>query len=246
MDAVLRETDDGTAGAPDQRHRVLDSLTNRQRLTGEQAAARTELVKRLRIILPVVAGLLILALLFSTKSGSVDEAFLEDFANLEATPQEVRMANPRFAGVDEKGHPYDITADTALQAPGDREVVELVNPRAMTTGGDAKTEVAASKGVFSTKDNILDLEGGVTLNHSVGDEIYVFTTPSATVSIHDETVRSTSGVEGESGSGTLRADGMRAYNGEGRTVFEGNVSMRIFPSKMKAAEEAREDDEASQ
>jgi lipopolysaccharide export system protein LptC len=246
MNAVVREADDVAAGSPERRRRFLDSLPNRRRLTGEQAAARTVLVKRLRIALPALAGVLILALFFNTRSGGGDEAFLEDFANLEATPEELKMANPRFAGVDDKGHPYDITADMALQAPGVREIVELVNPRAVTTGADVRTEVTADKGVLKTEENILDLSNGVTLNHSVGDTTYVFTTPAATVSISDETVHSTSGVEGSSESGTLRADGMRAYNNEGRTVFEGNVSMRIFPSKVKAAEEKREDDEGNQ
>lgn len=245
MNAVVRETDDGAAGAPEPRRRILDSLPNRRRLTGEQAAARTLIVRRLRVALPALAGVLILALLFNTKSRDGDEAFLEDFANHEATPEELRMANPRFAGVDDDGHPYDITAEMALQAPGVREIVELVNPRAVTTGVDTRTEVVASKGVFKTDDNILNLSEGVTLNHSVGDETYVFSTPAATVSLHDETVQSTSGVEGHSGSNTLRADGMRAYNSEGRTVFEGNVSMRIFPSKMKISEEPQQDGEGN-
>lgn len=245
MNAVVREADDAAASPPEQRRRVLDSLPNRRRLTGEQAAARSVLVKRLRIALPALAGVLVLALFFNTRSGGGDEAFLEDFANLEATPEELKMANPRFAGVDDKGHPYDITAEMALQAPGAREIVELVKPRALTTGADARTEVTADKGVFRTEENVLDLSNGVTLSHSVGDATYVFTTPAASVSLREETVHSTSGIEGRSESGTLRADGMRAYNSEGRTVFEGNVSMRIFPSKAKAVQEKPEDDEGN-
>lgn len=243
MNAVVREADEAAVSPPEQRRRVLDSLPNRRRLTGEQAAARSVLIKRLRIALPALAAVLVLALFFNTRSGGGDEAFLEDFANLEATPEELKMANPRFAGVDDKGHPYDITAEMALQAPGAREIVELVKPRALTSGADARTEVTADKGVFKTEENILTLSNGVTLSHSVGETTYVFTTPEATVSIRDETVHSTSGIEGRSESGTLRADGMRAYNSEGRTVFEGNVSMRIFPSKAKTVQEKPEDDE---
>lgn len=253
MDAVLRDADGGAQGAPDQRRGIADSLQIRRRLTGEQAAARSLLVKRLRIILPAIAVVLVLALVLNTRRGADDDAFLEDFA-LEATPEELRMANPRFAGVDDEGHPYDITADEALQAPGAREIVELVNPRAVTTGADAKTEVTANTGIFKTEENVLDLTNGVTLNHSVGDDVYVFTTPAATVLLRDEMVQSTSGIEGESKAGTLRADTMRAYNNEGRTVFEGNVSMRIYPSKAKipmkpqaeAPDTPQEDDEEGQ
>lgn len=245
MDAALTEAD-GAEGAIEQRRRLFDSLPIRQRLTGEQAAARSLLIKRLRIALPVVAVVLVLALVLNTNSRKGDEASLEDFTNLDATPKELQMADLQFAGVDDEGHPYDITAEAAMRAPGSREIVQLVKPRAVTTGVDVRTEVTANKGVFKTKENILDLTDGVTLNHSVGDETYVFKTPSARVSIRDETVQSTTGIEGESGSGTLRADRMRAYNGEGRTVFEGNVSMRIFPKKLKSADKPKQQDEGSQ
>lgn len=251
MGAALTETDEAAAETPGRRRRLLDTLPVRQRLTGEQAAARSLWVKRLRIILPTLAVILILALLVNTNSGNRDDAFLDDFANLEATPEELRMANPRFAGVDDSGNPYDITAQFAVQAPDQREVVDLVRPRALTTGVNARTEITADKGVFKTEEDVLDLTNGVTVNHSVGDEVYVFTTPAATVLIDEETVHSNAGVEGWSRSGILRADRMRAYNNEGRTVFEGNVSMRIFPKKgglieTPKMENNKEENEGSQ
>jgi lipopolysaccharide export system protein LptC len=211
----------------------LETLSTRQRTTGEQALRRSLLVKRLRVALPVLAAVLLVGLALNTRSTGVDEAFLEDFADLQGTPDEYRMANPKFAGVDDQGHPYEITAEAALQAQGDRDVVELVKPRAVTRGQDESTVVSAEKGVFQSDANVLDLSEQVTLNHSIGGDEYVLRTPAATVAIGAETVQSFSGVEGEGEAGTLRADRMRAYNGEGRVVFEGNVSMRIFPKRAK-------------
>ena len=233
MTQAAIENTDSKASAPRERRGVLENLPTRQRLTGDQAAARSQIVRKLRIALPILAMVLIAALLVNTQSGGGDDAFLDDFANLDATPEELRMANPRFAGVDDKGHPYDITADAALQAPGVPELIELVNPRAVTRGVDSDTIVNADKGLFRSEENVLDLSERVTVNHSIGGETYVLRTPAATVSIGEETVQSTTGIEGESESGSLRADTMRAYNGEGRVVFEGNVSMRIFPKKAK-------------
>ncbi len=209
----------------------LETLPSRQRTTGEQAARRSILVRRLRIILPAIALVLIVGLVLNTKSTGVDEAFLEDFADLEGTPDEYRMANPKFAGIDDDGHPYEITADAALQNQGEKDVVELVNPKAVTRGSEESSVVTAEKGVFRSNANILDLSDTVTLRHAIGGDTYVLRTPAATVSIAEETVQSFAGVKGESDAGTLRADRMRAYNGEGRVVFEGNVSMRIFPKR---------------
>lgn len=210
----------------------LETLPNRQRITGEQAAARSKIVRRLRIALPAIALALVVGLLLNTRTGKVDDAFLEDFKDLSATPEEYRMAKPRFAGVDAKGQPYEITADEAMQASGEREVVELVNPRAVTRGLKEDTVVSAQKGVFRSEASRLELRDEVTLEHRIGGETYVLRTPAATVAIRDETVQTTAGVEGVSQAGTLRADRMRAYNGEGRVVFEGNVRMRIYPSQL--------------
>ena len=224
-------------GAPRQkRHGVLDSLPSTQRTTGEQAQARSLIVRRLRVILPVIALVLIGALFFNTRTNVADDAFLDDFANLEAKPEELRSTNPRFAGVDDRGFPYEITADTALKPPGGFDVAELVNPRARTNGANDSTLVSANRGVFQINSKVLELNDGVTLEHKIGDDIYMLHTDTAVITISDETIHTTGAVEGEGAAGTLRADSMRAVNTEGRLIFEGNVRMRIYPEKAKELE----------
>lgn len=235
MDAALSETSDQGEPRTAPRRGVLETLELRQRLTTAEATARTTMVRRLRIGLPVVAFALVAVFFLNTREDTVDDAFLKDFANLDATPEELTMANPRVTGIDDKGQPYEITAETALQNPGAKETVELIRPRAVSRGADDRTVAYADKGLFQSSEKILNLRDGVTVEHAIGGDAYVLRTPTAKVSIEDETVESNDGVVGEGEAGTLRADRMRAYNGEGRVVFEGNVSMRIFPSKTKGA-----------
>jgi lipopolysaccharide export system protein LptC len=208
----------------------LDSLTLRRRTTGEAAAARAATTRRLRIILPVVGLLIIVGFLATTRTKVGDDAFLKDFADLNAEPEQMKMAKPRYAGVDARGNPYDITAESATQRTESGETVELDRPRAITSSEDAKTTVAAARGVLSTSTNVLSLEDDVTFEHKIGPDNYVLKTKSAVVSIEDENVLSDKGVEGTGPRGsTLKADRMRADNKAGRITFEGNVSMRIYP-----------------
>lgn len=222
--------------APAGRER-LRNLPTRQRVTGAQALQRSLFVRRLRFVLPVVAFGLVVALFLNAREDAGDAAFLEDFAAADATPEELQMERPRFAGVDDKGRPYEITADEARQATDSENVVDLVNPRALTKGGEEDTLVTADKGVYRKDANELDLSQSVRLEHKIGAEIYVLTTPAAKVSIKGETVETTSGVSGVSQSATLQADRMRAYNAQGRVVFEGNVSMRFDPKKAERPSE---------
>lgn len=242
MEATVR--DEGAK--PARRRGRLDSLPTRQRTTGEQAAQRSALVRRLRLALPALAVVLVVGLLLNTRDTGEDDAFLDDFANLEATPEELTMASPRFAGVDDKGFPYEVTAEAALQSPGVQEVVELVKPKAVTKGRDESTVVSADKGVFQSQSKVLELTERVRLQHQIGADTYQLRTNAATVSIDEETVHSRGAVEGEGEGGTLRADSMRAYNDQGRVVFEGNVSMRIYPDKAKVKKEPQGESGAPQ
>ena len=214
--------------------RRMESLPTRARTTGDQAAARSRLVRRLRIALPILALVLVAAFFFNTRSNQVDEAFLDDFKDISASAEELRMASPRFTGIDDKGKPFEITADAALQSTRAKDVVSLDRPRAVQGETKESTVVTAEKGVYRSDVNILELKDDVTLEHDVGADSYLFRSPSATVSIKDEVVTSDAGVGGKNSDGsTLSADRMKAYNAEGRVVFEGNVRMRILPKNAK-------------
>lgn len=216
------------------RRRVLDSLPSRARTTGDQAAARSRMVRRLRLALPIIAIVLVGAFLFNTRSNDVDDAFLDDFKDIDASAEELSMASPRFAGIDNKGKPFEITADAARQNTNLKDVVTLERPHAVQGENNGSTVVSADKGVYRSDQNILELEDQVTLQHEVGSETYTFRAPSATVAIKDEIVTSDTGVGGEGPKGReLSAERMKAYNGEGRVVFEGNVHMRIYPKSTE-------------
>ncbi len=222
-------------GQPIKGRKVLENLQLRSRTTGDRAAARSRLIRRLRIALPVFALALVAAFFFNTKSNKPDVTFLEDFPELTASTDELRMANPRFTGVDDKGQPFLITANAAKQATENQNVVELENPRAVQGDADEASVVTADRGVYQSEENILQLSDSVMLEREIGNEVYVLRSPAATVDIKEETVSSNAGVGGDGpGGGALKADSMTAYNGEGRIVFEGNVSMRIYPKPADA------------
>ena len=236
MNDVTTKTDSqAVRGKSVKGEKALESLTFRSRTTGKEAVARSRLVRRLRIALPVLAGILVIAFLINTQSNSVDQAFLDDFKSIAASTEELRMANPRFAGIDDGGQPFEITANAALQDPGEKDMVTLERPRAVQGDEDEKSVVTAESGLYRSQDNILELSDSVTLEHELGAQTYVLRSPEATVSIQDQIVTSAAGVGAEGPDGSaLKADRMKAYRADGRVVFEGNVSMRIYPNAEKA------------
>jgi lipopolysaccharide export system protein LptC len=233
MNVSAASPDAPTASARTNRG-TLEHLTIRRRTTGEAAAARAQAMRRLRIALPVLALILVAAFLLSTGTGGGDDAFLEDFADVRATTQNLSSARPQFSGVDAGGNPYEITADTMSQKAEAKDTVELDRPRAVTTGLDQQSVVSAKTGTFNTEDKRLLLKNGVTFERTLGRDNYVLKTPAATVSIDEQTVVSDGGVDGAGpGGSTLKADRMNADNKSGAVVFEGNVSMRVYPKEIE-------------
>ncbi len=214
----------------------LDSLTIRRRTSGEDAAARAQFMRRMRIALPILALVLIATFFFNTRQSGVDDAFLDDFAEIDASPQNLKTAKPKFTGVDARGNPYEVTAKSALQQTDGGKVVDLEAPRAVTSTGDGQSVVAAKTGVFDADAKRLDLRDDVTFEHKVGGTIYVLRTPAATYTIDNRVVASDAGVDGAGTDGALlKADRMNANDREGKLVFEGNVSMRVYPRRTDDA-----------
>ncbi|MCA8889820.1 MAG: LPS export ABC transporter periplasmic protein LptC [Parvularculaceae bacterium] len=236
-------SNDQSRSAPRTATGMLESLTIRRRTTGEAAAARAMLMRRLRIILPAIAVGLIAIFFLNTRSTQSDEAFLNDFANLEATPQSLQTSNLRFSGVDAQGNPYEITAQSTTQRANADKVIDLEKPRAVTAGDAKSSVVEAAAGTFDSQSKLLELDDGVTFEHTIGRDNYVLKTPTATVSIDDQTVVSGEGVIGDGpGGSSLKADAMNANNRNGLIVFEGNVSMRLYPKQADLKQGAAPED----
>lgn len=249
---TMNETHPTSPPAPDERSAdrrargrtgegVLETFSIRNRTTGEQAARRAALMRRLRLVLPALAVVLIITFFANARRDAGDAAFLDDFANLEATTEGVKTARPHFSGVDAKGAPFDITAEAATQRPDGAQVYDLDQPRANTAGVDESSAVTANSGVYDQGAKRLDLGDGVVFNRSVGPDNYVLRTPAATVNVDDQTLISDKGVDGEGpGGAALKADRVTASNQDGKVVFEGNVSMRIYPKNEAAPPQAAE------
>ncbi len=218
-----------TAAAPEAAERkVLESLPNRVRLTGEDAQARSRTVRRLRIILPLIA-LGLVTIFFFTSQDVVDDPLLEDLALENVTAKEASVTRPTFAGLDRDGQPFEVTADSGTQDPDLDNTVRLTEPKAVMRDGETVTHATANNGTFQSDQSLLHLKDNVTLEREISGNTYILKAPEATVAVDQETVTSQSGVTGVTDKGRLRADTMEVDNNSGVIVFRGRVLMKFDP-----------------
>ncbi|MBT8471423.1 MAG: LPS export ABC transporter periplasmic protein LptC [Marinicaulis sp.] len=208
----------------------LHALPNQARTTSAKALAHSRNIRRLRILLPLIAIGLVAAFFLNTQKAEPEDPILREARQMTATDDEWVTANPRFAGIDESGNPFEITARAATRNPAERDLVELEFPQAVQGENSETTVVKANRGLYRSDANMLELIDNVQLEHTIASGTYTFEAPNAIVSINDDVVTSDNGIGGAGPDGmAIKADRMKAYNAEGRVILQGNVSMRLFP-----------------
>ncbi len=145
-------------------------------LTLEAARRHSQRILMMRRALYVVAGLLVLLLLwqFVSQGTKID---------IEDNPEEsVKMINPRYTGRTNDGLPFYLTSSEAIRRLANPNEVELINP-VLEFFREAETEmsvIVAEKGTYDDVNKILNLHTEVDLktddgNHCVTTHARFFT-----------------------------------------------------------------------
>ncbi len=203
----------------------------RVRKTGRRVRRYSRLVALMKVALPLGALALIAAIFLSARDqGDLTDIFTpEELAQLGAG---LRLDNPRFAGVTDKGEPFVVRADWALPDSAMPRVIELEEPRGEIELNDGRTiEVAAASGRLDRRRETATLTGGVTLETSDGHRIE---TERVRVNFEARTANAPGPITAEGPRGSVEAGSMRAAGGEtgladGQIWFENRVRLVFIP-----------------
>ncbi|MBB3952254.1 LPS export ABC transporter periplasmic protein LptC [Aureimonas jatrophae] len=190
-----------------------------------RARRHTRLVRSLRVGLPVVAGLIVLAGLAVTwfaRALPVDVAF----ASTSIVDGRLVMEDPRLSGVDGNDRPYSMIADRAIQALGGSGI-DLETVRAsLSVDPETTAELTAAKGRFDTTNNMLRLYDQIAVDTSSGIKIRL---DSADVHLNEGRLMGNGPVEISTPSQRLEAGNVSISEG-GKTLSFGNrVKLTLLP-----------------
>jgi lipopolysaccharide export system protein LptC len=200
-----------------------------------RARRHSRLVRRLRRVLPVLAGILIIATLLANRQWmlaygpvSVDRISVENGV--------LKMENPRLSGYSQDDKTYEVSAVSALQDISAPNLVRLQDVVARITEKDGRwTTLNARSGLFHSGDETLRLENDIRVRTDQGYEMRLET---ADIAFKSGNVVSDRPVEIDMPGGTLRADSMQIENSGDRILFSGNISILYHPKvKENAVEE---------
>ncbi len=202
-----------------------------RRMSKKQARRHSKVVKAARYSLPIMIVGILAAYAITATPLTVDESFLDQFAKLDVKSNDLRLEQPQFLGEDKEGVAFEVSAGAAVQNPLAPKFVRLENPEALKALGTIdQALVTAKTGLYSMDAKKIDLNTQVEFKQGIGADEFILNMDAAEVFLDNREVHSNVAVYGENDNGSLQADGMTAYQDEGRTVFH-NAKMIINPKR---------------
>jgi len=178
----------------------------------------------MKIALPAVALLLILMVGVWPQLNRDDDRFQVGLAEISPEDaRDLRMIRPRYQGIDARGQPFVITADSAIKKDPDDDLVELQSPQADVTLEDGTwIALKAELGAFREGLQLIELSGGVNVFH---DDGYEFRTEHARVHIEKGYAEGYAPVVGHGPFGEIHSQGFQILDKGQRVVFLGKTNL---------------------
>src|SRR5438132_6528571 len=191
-------------------------------------------VALLKVILPVIGVTLLCLVSIWPRIPPLLEAMRGEFPAIDLREaRELRMINPRYAGLDRYNRPFLVTAAVGRQVPDRNDVMSLVQPRAvMTLHSGASVVVTAATGIYQSQAQLLDLFQDVNLVHQ---DTTRFETQRAHLNLSNNTAEGHQPVEGHGPSGDITGEGFLILSKGDTIIFTGQSSLVLRGAKPAAA-----------
>ncbi len=184
------------------------------------------LVSWLKVLLPTIAVSLTILVIAWPHLEDQERRFGERLIGLETTQaKNLEVVNPRYNGMDEKGNPFNVSAEVARQAEVDSPVVDLKAPKAdIQLGEDNWALISAVSGKLDRDANLLELYEEVNLFHDLG---YEFHTKNITIDLIAGSAYGFDPVWGQGPFGRLEAEGVQIFDRGSRVQLTGKAKIIV-------------------
>jgi lipopolysaccharide export system protein LptC len=201
----------------------------RVRTTTMEALRYSRFVTRMKRILSLGAFLIIAAVLAFFFVQRMPRQLQMSFERLGHIENDLTMVKPRLAGVDAKGNPFVITADTAVQDAHNVKRASLKNLEAdLSLDRQNWLNARARNGMVDLGTGELELRGGIDIFTATGYELH---TNSASANLKQSIIHGHETVTGQGPQGTLRADEFQADRATNILTLSGHVQMTLIGTK---------------
>lgn len=146
-----------------------------QRRQKKRVRHHRRLIVSLKVLFPSMAAVMIgLVIVWPQMNAQQEEAvsLLASETEQLNLPKDQMMVNPRFFTVDDKGEPFNMTADAAFELPGETRRIQLEGIKADVLKENGQwIAVDSDIGIYSQANNTMELLEKVNLYTQSGGEM---------------------------------------------------------------------------
>ena len=204
--------------------------TEVKRHWAEPGGRHDRVVKLAKFGLPVVVLGLVAILAISPFDKRDDVSFILDKKGVDKATERMRIEQARYAGEDNKGNKFVITADRAIQQRSDVPVVAIEGMKARLGLAQGPLVIVADRGNYDLDTQMVQVNGPVRV---AGADGYRLETSHVRVDMKQRTLASQGRVSGAMRLGQFEAGQMRADLGTRTVVLDGGVRLKIVQGAVR-------------
>jgi len=196
----------------------------------EPGSRHDRLVRLAKFGLPVLVLGLVVILAISPFDKREDVSFILDKKGVDKATERMRIEQARYAGEDNKGNKFLITAERAIQQRSDVPVVMIEGMMARLGLAQGPLLINADRGNYDLDSQMVQITGPVRV---AGGDGYKLETSNVRVDMKQRTLQSQGRVTGAMKLGQFEAGQMHADLGTRTVVLDGGVHLKIVQGAVR-------------
>jgi lipopolysaccharide export system protein LptC len=187
-------------------------------------------VRIAKIALPAAVGVLVAFLALAPLDKGSEVSFILDKNKVENAPERMRVDVARYTGEDDKGRPFLIVAQSAIQRSSDLPIVDIRGMMARLGLADGPVTMAANLARYNLDQQKVQVVGPISVR---GPEGYTLDTSDVTVDLKQRQVTGSGGVQGQMELGQFSAGELRADLGSRTVVLDKGARLKIVQGAVR-------------
>ncbi|GAC1578054.1 MAG: LPS export ABC transporter periplasmic protein LptC [Sphingomicrobium sp.] len=193
-------------------------------------SSHDRLVRLLKFGLPALGLILILLLAIAPFGKKSEGSFLLDKNKADRAPERMRVESARYTGSDDKGQPFEINADHAVQQSSAVRVVDINGMSARVGLDQGPVSIAAEHGRYDLDRQSVAVPGAVKVRDANG---YHIDTSNVKVDLKRKQLNSGGPVSGTMKLGAFSANHLSADLGNRTVTLNGGARLKIIQGAVK-------------
>ena len=188
------------------------------------------LIRLAKIGLPSAVGVLIAFLALAPLDREGDVSFILDKNKVDNAPERMRVEEARYVGEDDKGQPFLIIAQRALQQTSDEPTVDIWGMMARLGLAQGPLSITANKARYDLDAQRVLVQGPVRVS---GPDGYQLATSNVLVDLKKRNLESRGSVSGRMELGEFQAGRLQANLGERTVVLDQGARLKIVQGAVR-------------